>query len=213
MKIRVQSSTLTTSLLIAGLACIATARAAVDNAPAATTPASNSAAPGKIRPVVGALLTGSVGQDTAAAINPDGSSVTFDPGARYELFGGAEFPLAGNGLTLRLTLGVHTAQASNSSGGTERFTRFPLEATLLYPMNDSLRVGAGVRYPARLRFSGAGDDTADGISATPGVLVMADWFLAPHVALEGRYVVERYLLPGGGSITADHFGVGVAALY
>jgi hypothetical protein len=126
------------------------------------------------------VLTGTLtSTNTAEVTNPDGSIAAGSLSGRYEALAGAEFPIDPNGLALRLILGVHTSASFSSSGGSEHFTRFPLEATLWYPLNDKLRIGAGARYAARLRFSGAGGKTTDGLNATPGPLVAADYRLLP----------------------------------
>ena len=168
---------------------------------------------GPIRPVAGLLLTGSLSNEDATVANPDGSTVRGNLGARVQAFAGAEFALAANGLRLRLTAGIHEGRMSGA-GGHETVTRYPLEATLLYPVGDSLRVGGGVRYPARLRFGGAGARTSDGLSAQPGAVAVADWRLSPHLLLDLRYVVEHYqAAAGGSSVDASHWGIGATAMY
>ena len=90
---------------------------------------------------------------------------------------------------------------------------FPLEATIWYPINDKLRLGAGARYAMHTRFSGAGDKTADGLNPTPGVVFGAGYRLMPHLLLDLRYVYERYEGPGGGEYEASHWGAGLTAIY
>jgi hypothetical protein len=200
----VPTALLATALLAAPLAALA------DASPAgASSPVTDNTPPKGIHPVAGVLLTGTLGGNDKTVVNPDGSSATGNLGARYGAYAGAEFPLTAGGLRLRLTAGVHVGTLS----GGERFTRFPLEAAIFYPVSDELRVGAGVRYPMRMRFGGAGGDTTDGLSATPGVLALVDYRLAPHLWLDMRYVVERYNLSTGGSLDASHWGIGASAMY
>jgi opacity protein-like surface antigen len=192
--------------LLAALAapCIAFA----DAAPAdAATPA---AEPARIRPLAGALLTGTIASDKSTVTNPDGSTTTGSLGGRYEVLAGAEFPIDPNGLALRLTLGMHTVSMSGTS---ERFTRFPLEASLWYPLNDKLRVGTGARYAARMRFSGAGNNTTDGLNATPSLLLLADYRVLPHVSIDMRYVYERFERTKGSDADGSHWGVGTTLIY
>jgi len=192
------------ALLAAPLAALA------DASPAdASSPVTDNSPPKGIHPVAGALLTGTIGGNDVFVTNPDGTSARGNLGTRYDLYAGAEFPLTAGGLRLRLTAGVHTG----SFGSGQRFTRFPLEASIMAPVTDDLRVGGGVRYPMRMRFSGAGNDTADGLTATPSVMALADYRLAAHLYLDLRYVVERYTRLTGGSVDASHWGLGVSSMY
>jgi len=200
------------AVLLAVATALAPLAARADAAPADT--ASPDALHG-VRPLVGALLTGTVtsANDTTVT-NPDGSSAVGSLSGRVQAFAGAEFPVAANGLALRLTLGVQSTRLSSSSGAGERFVRFPLEAVLKYPLNDRTRIGGGVRYAARIRFTGPGGNTSDGLAATPGVLFTLDYRLLPHLLLDARYVYERYERSSdGGSVEGSHFGIGATAIY
>jgi hypothetical protein len=182
---------------------------------AAPSPADNAtpeAAPASIRPLAGVLLTGTVGDHYATFTNPDGSTVTGSLSGRYEAFAGAEFPVDPNGLTLRLTAGIHVTP-NLSGGSSEHFTRVPLEATLWYPLNDKLRLGGGARYSMRGRFSGAGRHTSDNLNATPGLVMGVGYQLLPHLLLEGRYVYERYEQYNGPDVEASFWGLGLTAIY
>lgn len=198
----------------AGLALLALAAplvAIADAAPAdVATPAGDTA---RIRPLVGAMLTGSITNGNVAFTNPDGSVVTGKLGGRYEGFAGAEFPIDPNGLVLRLTAGIHTTGMTSSNGASERFTRFPLEATLWYPMSDNLRVGAGARYSARIRFSGPGGNTSNHLTAAPALLLGVGYKVLPHLWLDLRYAYERFEQEKGADVDGSHFGVGLSALY
>ena len=183
---------------------------------AASSPADGAtpeAAPASIRPLVGVLLTGTVGDDKIGFDNPDGSVVSGSLSGRYEAFAGAEFPIDPNGLTLRLTAGIHVTASMSGAGGSEHFTRFPLEATLWYPLNDKLRIGGGARYSMRGRFSGAGGRTADNLSAMPALVMGVGYQLVPHLELNARYVYERYERYGGSDVEASFWGLGVTAIY
>ena len=184
---------------------------------AATSPAdgaSPEATPARIRPVAGVLITGTAGTNDVGVTNPDGSVAVGSLSGRYEAFAGAEFPIDPNGLSLRLTAGIHTsANFSNSSGGSEHFTRYPFEATLWYPLNDRLRVGGGARYSLRGRFSGPGRKSNDGLDATPALIFGVGVALVPHVLLDARYVYERFERSGAGDVEASHWGLGLTAIY
>jgi len=166
-----------------------------------------------IRPLVGALLTGTVGTNQILVTNPDGSTATGSLSGRYEAFAGAEFPIDPNGLTLRLTAGIHTSASFSSVVGSEHFTRFPLEATLWYPLGDKLRIGGGAGYAMRARFSGAGRSTPDGLDATPSLILAADYALLAHLRLDLRYVYERWEQYGGDDLEGSHWGIGLTAIY
>ena len=187
---------------------------AVAVAPAFAAPSpADDATPASIRPLVGALLTGTIGSNETTVTNPDGSLATGSLSGRYEAFAGAEFPIDPNGLALRLTAGIHTSASFSGSGGSEHLTRFPLEATLWYPFGDKARIGAGARYAMRARFSGAGHDTADGLSATPALILATDYPLLPHLRLDMRYVYERWEQAGADDLEGSHWGIGLTAIY
>ena len=195
---------------------LAFALAGVSTAFAAPSPAdgaSPQAAPAAIRPLVGVMLTGTAGTDKIYVTNPDGSTAEGSLSGRYEAYAGAEFPIDPNGLTLRLTAGIHVTSNMTGAGGSEHFTRFPLEATLWYPVNDKLRIGGGGRYSMRGRFSGAGGRTADNLNAMPALVMGFGYQLVPHLVLEGRYVYERYERYGGSDAEASFWGLGVTAMY
>ena len=197
--------------LAIALACVAPATFAATSPADAASP---EAAPARIRPVVGVLVTGTAGANDVGVTNPDGSVAVGSLSGRYEAFAGAEFPIDPNGLSLRLTAGIHTSAAfSNSGGGSEHFTRYPLEATLWYPLNDRLRVGGGARYSLRGRFSGPGRKSNDGLAATPALIFGVGVQLVPHVLLDARYVYERFERDGGDDIEASHWGLGLTAIY
>ena len=189
------------------------ALAAAAPAFAAESPADGDNTPAAIRPLVGVMLTGTIGTNTTGVTNPDGSTATGSLSGRYEAMAGAEFPIDPNGLTLRLTAGIHVSAAFTGAGGSEHLTRFPLEATLWYPFGDRLRLGAGVRYAVRSRFSGPGDKTPDGLNATPSLLVGVGYRLMPHLLLDMRYVYERYEDSGSADLEASHWGLGLTAIY
>ena len=196
--------------LAAALACAPAAFAATSPADGA----SPDATPAWIHPLAGVLFTGTVGQDKLTVTNPDSSTAEGSLGGRYEAFAGAEFPIDPNGLSLRLTAGIHTsADFSSSSGKSEHFTRYPLEATLWYPLNEKLRVGAGARYALRARFSGPGNKTSDGLSASPGLVFGVGYRIVPHLLLDARYVYERFEQSGGEDVEASHWGLGLTAIY
>jgi hypothetical protein len=196
--------------LAAAAACAAPVRAATSPAEDA---APEAAAPAGIRPVAGVMLTGTAGGNNDTFTNPDGTTATGSLSGRYEAFAGAEFPVDPNGLSLRLTAGIHVTANLSGAGGSEHFTRFPLEATLWYPLNDKLRIGAGARYSMRGRFSGAGGHTADSLNAMPAFVAGFGYQLVPHLLLEGRYAYERFERYGGGDVEASHWAVGLTAIY
>jgi len=182
---------------------------------AATSPAdgaSPDASPAWIHPLAGVLLTGTAGENRITVTNPNGSEVNGSLSGRYEAFAGAEFPIDANGMSLRLTAGIHTS-AAFSGGGSEHFTRIPLEATVWYPLNERLRVGGGARYSMRPRFSGAGKHTSDGLNSTPALVFGVGYQILPHLLVDARYVYERFEQYGGDDLEASHWGLGLTAIY
>ena len=204
------SSTLRAALALASALAFSAPASAAPSPADAPTPA---AAPAPIRAVAGVLFTGTAGTNDVTVTNPDGSTANGSLSGRYEAFAGAEFPLAPNGLTLRLTAGIHSTANFSGSGGSERMTSFPFEATIWYPVNDRMRIGAGARYAMRSRFSGAGGKTGDGLNPTPAVLLGVGYQLMPHLLLDMRYVYERYEQAAGGDLEASHWGLGLTAIY
>ena len=179
-------------------------------APSPADTATPDAAPAPIRVVAGVLLTGTAGADKVSVTNPDGSTATGSLSGRYEAFAGAEFPLAPNGLTLRLTAGLH---ATANFSGSEHMTSFPFEATIWYPVNDRMRIGGGARYALHSRFSGAGGKTSDSLNPTPSLVFGVGYQLMPHLLLDMRYVYERYEQASGDDLDASHWGLGLTAIY
>ena len=204
------SRTLPAALALASALAFATPASAAPSPADTATPA---AAPAPIRAVAGVLFTGTAGTNDVTVTNPDGSTASGSLSGRYEAFAGAEFPLAPNGLALRLTAGIHSSANLSGSGGSERMTSFPFEATIWYPVNDRMRIGAGARYAMRSRFSGAGGKTSDGLNPTPAVLFGVGYQLMPHLLLDMRYVYERYEQAAGNDLEASHWGVGLTAIY
>jgi hypothetical protein len=164
--------------------------------------------PPAIRPLVGALLT--VGEGTKLAVtNSEGAPAQVDLGSLLDVYAGAEFPLAPNGLALQLTAGAH--QTTSSGGVSAR--RYPLEAILMYPVSGNVRLGGGIRYPLHLTFSGASTTNPPAISATPGFFGTVEIRLGEHLALNLRFVEEQYEYSTKGSFNASHFGAGISAFW
>jgi hypothetical protein len=195
------------------LACALAFASPAFAAPSPADTATPAAAPAPIRAVAGVLFTGTAGTNDVAVTNPDGSTASGSLSGRYEAFAGAQFPLAPNGLALRLTAGIHSTANFSGSGGSERMTSFPFEATIWYPVNDRMRLGAGVRYAMHSRFSGAGGKTSDGLNPAPAVLFGVGYQLMPHLLLDMRYVYERYEQAAGDDLEASHWGLGLTAIY
>jgi len=195
--------------LIGLLALAAPLAAHADAAPAeASAPDSSGPA---LRPLVGVLFTIGQGEGSKVGVPDANGDMTarVDLAGIVDVYAGAEFPLAPNGLALQLTAGVH--QTSSSNGVSAR--RFPLEALLLYPVSPSLRVGGGVRYPAHLRFSGGAESSA-GLSSTPSIVGLVEVKMSQHLALDFRYVKEQYQrAESAGRFDASHFDAGVQAIY
>ena len=202
-------------LVVAAAALLAQPQAArADASPAdASSPVADNSPPREFHPLVGALVTGNISPNDQSLANPDGSTATGNLGGRYEVFAGAEFPLTKGGLRLRLTAGAHEGRVSPSAGGSEHFVYYPLEASLVYPVSDTWRLGGGVRYPARIKFSGPGAHSNLGLGSAPGAVGFIEWAVVPHVWLDLRFVAEDFEPYSGGSITTNHWGLGAVAEY
>ena len=175
--------------------------------------ATDDASPAWIHPLAGVLLTGTASDDKITVTNPDGSFATGNLGGRFEALAGAEFPIDPNGLSLRLTAGLHVTGNFQGQVGSEHLTSVPLEATLWYPLSDQVRIGGGLRYAMHSRFSGAGARTSDGLNPTPALVMGVGYRLLPHLLLDMRYVYQRYEQPSGTDLDASHWGLGLTAMY
>ena len=201
------------ALALPALICLGALAAPADaRADAAPAEAASPAAPvPAFRPLAGVLYTIGEGDSSKAVLlTPDGQEkAQVDLAGIVDIFAGADFPVAPNGLALRLTAGVH--QSSSSNGVSAR--RFPLEALLMYPASPTVSIGGGVRYPAHLHFSGAGDATS-GLTSTPAWLGLVEVKFGEHLAADFRYVKEQYQISGSaGRLDASHFDAGVVAIY
>ena len=191
------------------LACAEPAFAATSPADGAS-PDTETAA---IHPLAGVLLTGTISDDKVGVTNPDGSTAMGSLSGRYEAFAGAEFPIDPNGLALRLTAGLHVTGSFSSTSGSEHATSIPFEATVWYPLDDKLRIGAGARYAMHTRFSGHGNKTSDNLNPTPALVAGVGYRLMPHLLLDLRYVYQRYEQAKGEDLEASHWGAGLTAIY
>jgi hypothetical protein len=207
MSLRFAALALPALICLGALAVPFAARA--DAAPAE---AASPAAPlPPIRPLAGVLYTVGQNQDAKATLTDPSGKVTanVDLTGIIDIYAGAEFPLAPNGLALQLTVGVHESTSDNGVSA----RRYPLEALLLYPVSPSVRIGGGVRYPAHLRFIGAGDSRS-GLTATPSVLGLVEIKMSQHFAVDLRYVKEQYQEDSSAArLDASHFDAGVQAIY
>jgi hypothetical protein len=201
------------ALALPALICLGALAAPLGaRADAAPAEAASPAAPlPPIRPLAGVLYTIGEGSNSKATlVSPDGTQkAAVDLAGVVDIFAGADFPVAPNGLAIRLTAGVH--QSSSSNGVSAR--RYPLEALLMYPTSPTVSIGGGVRYPVHLSFNGAGDATS-GLTSTPGWLGLVEVKFGEHLAADFRYVKEQYQMSGSATrLDASHFDAGVVAIY
>jgi hypothetical protein len=159
-------------------------------------------------PLVGVALT--TGGDELARVQfSGGSTSTIKAGGLLQVWGGVEYGQYGSPFAVQATFGYHVDRI-DAKNGSLRFERFPLEVIGLYSVDDSWRVGAGLRYAyaARLTSSGAASDIigAD-YRAKLAPLVMAEWLVTTHQGVQLRYVHEKYRLDGA-SYDGSHYGLG-----
>jgi hypothetical protein len=144
------------------------------------------------------------------------SSRSIHAGGMIDLRAGVEYQTIGSPLSFQLSVSYHTDRAS-AENGSVTFSRVPLEALMHYRLNESWRVGGGLRKAmnAELSVSGAGNFYAADTSykSSAGIVLEAEVFFGPRVGLKLRGVKEDYTPERGGKkIDGSHVGV-IGAYY
>jgi hypothetical protein len=189
------------ALTIAALAC------AMSTAHAVQSSASGFA------PFVGAGLTYGGDQVGDTIEYENSSSVSLHGGSLVDLRGGFEYQDPGSPWSFQMSLGYHVDKAS-ARNGSVTFDRIPLEVLAHWDINESWRLGGGLRkaLSPKVHTSGLGDGYAQeqSYSSTVGVVVEAETFFGAKssVGLKIRAVTEKYKPElGGKEIDGTHLGV------
>jgi len=145
-----------------------------------------------VHPLVGIALTGG-GDKLASAEFSDGTTKDISAGGLVYVYGGAEFHEKGSPFGFQATIGYHFDNTS-ANNGSQRFSRWPIEAIALYNVAPQFRVGVGARYASSAKFtsSGAGYVGNADLTSHVGVVLMGEWLITPSMGLQLRYVDEKY---------------------
>jgi len=168
-----------------------------------------------LSPVIGVAYT--AGGKTLVGIEYSNGSVDrVKSGGQMDVFAGVEYrETADAPLTLQATVGYHFDRTS-ADNGSVTFSRVPFEVLGFWNVDPQFRVGVGLRKATNAKFRTTGQATYFlpdfNMRSTVGFVVQADYFFAPQASVYFRLVGERYKSSElvGGSVSGNHFGVGLA---
>lgn len=165
----------------------------------------------KVRAVLGGGFT--FGGDKIAEVEfSDGSSETVKAGGFTQLHGGVELQFTPT-VSAQATIGYQSDKAS-ADNGSIKFSRQPFELLGHYRLNDTVRLGGGVRYVkgTKISASGAGLTYVGNESFEPatGTVLEAEFMMSNSVGLKTRYVSEKYeskTYPSLPKLDGSHLGL------
>jgi hypothetical protein len=160
-----------------------------------------------VHPLLGIAITGGGDKlSTVEFVNGPTQSVT--AGGLVQIYGGVEYHENGSPIAFQGTLGYHV-DSVNADNGSQRFSRFPLEAIVLFNATPKFRVGVGARYAMAAKFTsdGAGYVGNGDFKSQLGGLVMGEWLITPSMGVQVRYVHETYSIEGL-KVDGSHGGLG-----
>jgi hypothetical protein len=163
----------------------------------------------EVRPMIKAAAD--FGGDTlVTVVFTDGSRQSIKANELLSIGGGVSIVNDTGDIETELTLSYKFATVTASNGDVT-FSRFPLDALVLYRL-PQLRLGGGLTYHLGPKLSGSG--VASGLNANfddaLGLLLQADYRVTPKINLGIRYTSLDYKLRvGGASATARSNGVGI----
>jgi hypothetical protein len=138
-------------------------------------------------------------------------STSLHAGGTVDLRGGIEYQLQGQPVALELSIGYHFDKA-NAENGDVSFTRYPLELIGHLALDDTWRVGLGVRksLSAKVSSSGVGayyaQDAKYNGELSP--LIEAEFFVSPQFSFKARYVNESFKPESGSQkLNGNHGGI------
>lgn len=163
--------------------------------------------------VLNALVTG--GGETLATVEyTDGTSKDISSGGLIQLSAGLEYRQADSPVAVQVTLGYHVDN-STASNGSVRFSRFPLEALVMWQPQDWLRAGVGFRKAlnADLRSSGAASSVGNfDFKSQLGMVVQGEYVVNRNFSIVLRWVSEKYEV-NGADIDGSHVGLGMSVRF
>jgi hypothetical protein len=148
------------------------------------------------------------GDKLATAYYENGADQNIKAGKGLVFLGGVEYRVSPE-FSVQGTIGFHVDQAA-ADNGDMRFDRYPLELLGYYHVNQSVRVGGGLRYvisPA-LRTSGAGDIGDYQFKNSTSPVAEIEYLYSPQLGFKLRYANDRYKeKDSGGEAKGDHVGL------
>ncbi len=157
---------------------------------------------------LGAGLTGG-GEKLATVQYTDGSTQSVRSGGLVHLFGGFEYQ-AGD-FALQANLGYHVDDTS-AKNGSVKFSRMPVEVLGFWHVNESIRLGGGLRKATGAKITSSGAASSVGsldFDAKLGLVLQGEYFFGgDKVSTYVRYVSEDYEAFGV-KVGGNHVGVGL----
>lgn len=148
----------------------------------------------------------------------NGSSSALHAGGLVDLRAGLEYQAINSPLSFQFSLGYHTdTSLGNGEGGSASFSRFPVELLAHYRINDTWRLGGGLRKALGAKTESSGNGTgyvvAQDYTSSVGAVLEAEAFLSPRFGIKVRGVSEKYKPELGNQQEVDGSHVGVIAVY
>ena len=171
-----------------------------------------------LSPFVGLGLTfggDQIGKDIQYS---NGNSSKLHAGGLVDLRVGAEYRVSGSPLSFQLSAGYHVDTSLAADNGSASFKRFPIELLAHWAINDSWRIGGGVRkaLSAEAKSSGLGTGYVanEKFNSSTGVVLEVETFaLSPKVGIKIRGVSEKYKSQDVPGRELDGSNIGVIGVY
>ncbi|MFT3859408.1 MAG: hypothetical protein QM742_18545 [Aquabacterium sp.] len=146
----------------------------------------------------------------------DGANRSLHAGGMMDLRAGVEYQLPQQPWSFQLSIGYHFDRAS-AENGSATFHRIPLELLAHYRLNESWRVGAGLRKSlnAQSDASGLGNQFVSDrkYKSSAGFVVEAEVLFGQNIGLKVRGVSEEFTPETGPNTKLDGTHMGIYASY
>lgn len=173
--------------------------------------------PSGISPFVGFGLTFGGDQIGRDIQYESGKSSTIHAGGMVDLRAGLDYQAINSPLSFQFSVGYHVDDTLNADNGSASFSRFPVELLAHYRINDTWRLGGGMRKAlnAKANSSGAGSYyvTDQKYTSDLGLVLEAEAFINPRFGVKLRAVSEKYKPELGYPQEVDGSHVGVIGVY
>lgn len=174
--------------------------------------------PSGITPFVGIGITfggDQIGRDIQYT---NGSSSALHAGGLVDLRAGLEYQAIESPLSFQLSVGYHVdTSLGNGDGGSASFSRIPVELLAHYRLNDTWRLGGGLRKATGAKTESSGNGSgyvvAQKYTSTAGLVLEAEAFINPRFGVKLRAVSEKYKPELGNQQEVDGSHLGVIGVY